>query len=196
MKQIVSLFKEKSKKSNESFSSIKDPFLCLNIVCPRASYDPNIEPIKEDVLFEDGSKVISAVTELFTAIYPVQEDDRRRGNVPPTLHELEIAPNPEAVTPPQFLQRQISPQMTKMPERQPAEALWKALGDDVALNDEELNFLERSTSIKSTPRILHRLLQRNGPVLLRMDFQHQIRHLRLHLQHRWKIFLNRLHEPD
>ncbi|KAF2146867.1 uncharacterized protein K452DRAFT_323924 [Aplosporella prunicola CBS 121167] len=63
-KQIASLFKEKLKRSSASFEGVKDPFLCMNIICPPDSYDPNIEPAKDDVMFDDAAKVVEAVEEL------------------------------------------------------------------------------------------------------------------------------------
>jgi DNA mismatch repair ATPase MutL len=32
-------------------SSLSDPFLCIHFQCPLGSYDANIEPAKDDVLF-------------------------------------------------------------------------------------------------------------------------------------------------
>jgi DNA mismatch repair ATPase MutL len=69
-KKIATAFKERLRKANLSCSLVKDPFLCMNIMCPRGSYDPNIEPAKDDVLFEKEDIVISAVTKLFMAFYP------------------------------------------------------------------------------------------------------------------------------
>ncbi|KNG84919.1 DNA mismatch repair protein [Aspergillus nomiae NRRL 13137] len=48
--------------------SITDPFLCLHIQCPQASYDVNIEPAKDDVLFEDSERLLSLVGDLFRSI--------------------------------------------------------------------------------------------------------------------------------
>ncbi|KFX87340.1 hypothetical protein V490_08315 [Pseudogymnoascus sp. VKM F-3557] len=47
----------------------KDPFIYLNIACPIGSYDPNIEPAKDDVLFEDEEAIISVADKLFKSIY-------------------------------------------------------------------------------------------------------------------------------
>ncbi|KAL5375232.1 hypothetical protein DPSP01_011331 [Paraphaeosphaeria sporulosa] len=69
-KKIASVFRERLRKGNSSCHSVKDPFLCINIICPPGSYDANIEPAKDDVLFEREDVVVSAVTKLFTAFYP------------------------------------------------------------------------------------------------------------------------------
>lgn len=50
-------------------TAINDPFLCLQIRCPPGSYDVNIEPAKDDVLFEDPQLVLSLVKGLFGAAY-------------------------------------------------------------------------------------------------------------------------------
>lgn len=47
----------------------KDPFIYLNIACPIGSYDPNIEPAKDDVLFEDEDAIISVAEKLFKSVY-------------------------------------------------------------------------------------------------------------------------------
>jgi hypothetical protein len=72
-KQIVTLYKAKLRSFDTRYETIKDPFLYINIICPKASYDPNVEPAKDDVLFDDNSKLLSAVEELLAAVYPVQQ---------------------------------------------------------------------------------------------------------------------------
>jgi hypothetical protein len=46
-----------------------DPFLCMNIGCSPGSYDPNVEPAKDDVLFVDSKKLLSVVEDLFKSVY-------------------------------------------------------------------------------------------------------------------------------
>ncbi|KAF2831313.1 hypothetical protein CC86DRAFT_443052 [Ophiobolus disseminans] len=70
IKKIVTAFKERLRKSNLSLASVKDPFFCMNIICPSDSYDPNIEPAKDDVMFDDVDIVLSAVDKLLKAYYP------------------------------------------------------------------------------------------------------------------------------
>lgn len=48
---------------------IKSPFIRLNIRCPIASYDPNIEPAKDEVLFENEDRLLDIVDNLFKAVY-------------------------------------------------------------------------------------------------------------------------------
>lgn len=88
-KHIVKLFKEALKRDNDSMQGIKDPFMYLSIVCPQDSYDANIEPAKDDVLFEDPDKVLNAVRELLAGAYPKQ-DASLNSNLPllkPLQHE-------------------------------------------------------------------------------------------------------------
>ena len=50
-------------------AKITDPFLCMNIVCPTGSYDANVEPAKDDVLFVDQSRLLSILETFFKLIY-------------------------------------------------------------------------------------------------------------------------------
>ncbi|TGZ81990.1 hypothetical protein EX30DRAFT_395357 [Ascodesmis nigricans] len=62
-------------------SAPSDPFMYLNIHCPPKSYDPNIEPAKDDVMFYDTDVVIKTVEIGLTAIYgePNPAENERRG---------------------------------------------------------------------------------------------------------------------
>ncbi|KAJ5937625.1 Ribosomal protein S5 domain 2-type fold subgroup [Penicillium verhagenii] len=69
---IAKLFKSYIRASfskGEAPKSISDPFLCLQLRCPRGSYDVNIEPGKDDVLFEDHEIVIALVENMFKGHY-------------------------------------------------------------------------------------------------------------------------------
>lgn len=54
---------------NDMSAKITDPFCCLQLKCPKGSYDANIEPGKDDVLFGDRNFVISLVERLLTEHY-------------------------------------------------------------------------------------------------------------------------------
>ncbi|KAG4434317.1 hypothetical protein IFR05_010195 [Cadophora sp. M221] len=70
MKKIVSVYKYYAKGSVlESEEKLKDPFLRLNIKCPVSSYDPNVEPAKDDVIFQNESLVLESVEQLFKDVY-------------------------------------------------------------------------------------------------------------------------------
>jgi hypothetical protein len=143
MKQIVSLFKEKLRQSIGSLDSVKNPSLCLNIVCPKASYDPNVEPSKDDVLFDDSNKVIAAVTELFTAIYPIRQKEQSVETIEVTGPEIESVTEAETAHPERSQQQQPSTEKSKYPAMPPATTVNEDYWEDVVLNDEELSFLEQ-----------------------------------------------------
>ena len=73
LKQILKMFKEAATKANETFRNMKDPFLILNITCPKTSYDVNVEPAKDDVLFEDCDIVLKIATAFFDSAYGLPE---------------------------------------------------------------------------------------------------------------------------
>jgi len=54
---------------NEAAKSVTDPFLCLQLKCPRGAYDVNIEPGKDDVLFGDRELVLGMMESLFRDHY-------------------------------------------------------------------------------------------------------------------------------
>ena len=69
-KQIVSLFKSFLKStSSPSGEKVVDPFLYLNLICPQGSYDANIEPAKDNVLFTDAHLVLELVETCFRDVY-------------------------------------------------------------------------------------------------------------------------------
>lgn len=71
LKHIISTYKSylRSGSSVESFQNFKDPFLYLHIICPSGSYDANVEPAKDDVLFSDADFVIATLHGFLESIY-------------------------------------------------------------------------------------------------------------------------------
>lgn len=70
MKKIVTIFKKHIRGSlDKADDKLKFPFLRLNIKCPAASYDANVEPAKDDVLFGNEDLVLETVERLFKAVY-------------------------------------------------------------------------------------------------------------------------------
>ncbi|KAL2009504.1 hypothetical protein VTN00DRAFT_5311 [Thermoascus crustaceus] len=70
--EIAKLFKSyirSAAKSSGNSASLSDPFLCLHIRCPEGSYDANVEPSKDDVLFEEPQILLSLAESLFKYIY-------------------------------------------------------------------------------------------------------------------------------
>jgi DNA mismatch repair ATPase MutL len=43
----------------------------MNICCPSNSYDPNVEPAKDDVLFDDSETLLSVVRQFLNGWYPI-----------------------------------------------------------------------------------------------------------------------------
>lgn len=70
-KQIVKVFRDTLKNANSSFNGIKEPFLYLEITCPSASYDANVEPAKDDLIFANHDDVMETAKQLFSTVYPV-----------------------------------------------------------------------------------------------------------------------------
>ncbi|KAF7958471.1 hypothetical protein EAE96_002015 [Botrytis aclada] len=72
MKKITIIFK-KYLRSRLALATplekLKNPFMRLNIVCPKASYDPNVEPAKDDIIFENETLVLEAAEKMFKKFY-------------------------------------------------------------------------------------------------------------------------------
>jgi DNA mismatch repair protein MutL len=58
----------------------KDPFIWLNVRCPPGSYDVNVEPSKEDVLFKEEHLILDQFESFLSSIYPTS--DRRESPQP------------------------------------------------------------------------------------------------------------------
>lgn len=69
LKKIVVAFKVQLARALPDAYNVKDPFLCLNIKCPTSSYDPNVEPAKNDVIFVDEYGMLEAVEKFFSNFY-------------------------------------------------------------------------------------------------------------------------------
>ena len=68
-KQILKHFKGSLKAAGSPLQDSKDVFIYLEIQCPTGSYDANVEPAKDEVLFEDNDAVIAAAKNLFAVVY-------------------------------------------------------------------------------------------------------------------------------
>lgn len=71
LKQIIGLYKSYLGSGTliESPDKPKDPILCMHITCPRASYDVNVEPAKDDVLFTNVDFVLEMFENFFKDTY-------------------------------------------------------------------------------------------------------------------------------
>lgn len=76
-RDIVKLFKSHIRAAaskDQALKSVSDPFLCLQLKCPLGSYDVNIEPGKDDVLFEDREFVFSFIQTVLADHYGALPD--------------------------------------------------------------------------------------------------------------------------
>lgn len=73
LKKVISSYKQhiRAFAAKTGKEVPKDPFIYLRITCPIGSYDPNIEPAKDDVLFEDEYAILSAAEKLFKSLYSI-----------------------------------------------------------------------------------------------------------------------------
>lgn len=74
---MISLYKSyiRSASSSSDGPNLVDPFLCMNIFCPPGSYDVNVEPAKDDVLFTDNVLFLKVIENFFISVY----GDLRKG---------------------------------------------------------------------------------------------------------------------
>lgn len=71
---LYSAFKARLKRtlhSDGSNTTPKDPFLAVNITCPSKSYDPNVDPSKNEVLFADPHYIIEIFERFLEGVYPI-----------------------------------------------------------------------------------------------------------------------------
>lgn len=68
---MISLYKSYLGSGNlvEGTNVVKDPFFCMNLVCPSGSYDVNVEPAKDDILFINAHTVIGIFESFLRSIY-------------------------------------------------------------------------------------------------------------------------------
>ncbi len=59
----------KSLNSETATANVIDPFLCLNIACPPGTYDVNVEPAKDDILFAKPDLILQLAKGHFTRFY-------------------------------------------------------------------------------------------------------------------------------
>jgi DNA mismatch repair ATPase MutL len=73
-RQVYTIFKDTLHKDLACSGDFKEPFLFLSIKCPPSSYDVNIEPSKNDVLFSDPHSLINATRQFFIGIYRTEAE--------------------------------------------------------------------------------------------------------------------------
>lgn len=79
MKLIAKAFRNKLKKASPALEDMKEPFWRMDVKCPPGSYDPNVEPSKNDLLFDDAGSVLSAIEDFLDYFhsFDLQVIDRR-----------------------------------------------------------------------------------------------------------------------
>lgn len=119
--------------------SYSDPFLYLNLICGPCTYDPNVEPAKDDVIFRDAEMVLRPLTELFVGIYGElkeksvkQMQGLRKEKAPEADFNLllarrqedarpsEVPPSPRTELPPLPPLVPIAPAQTRLPMQLPS----------------------------------------------------------------------------
>lgn len=69
MKEIVKNYKSHLQRNLRKSASISRPFICMQIQCPSESYDVNVEPAKDEVLFFRPDYLLSLIERLFQKAY-------------------------------------------------------------------------------------------------------------------------------
>ncbi|KAL1651247.1 hypothetical protein SLS58_000586 [Diplodia intermedia] len=90
LKLIAKAFRDKLKKANPTLEDVREPFLRLNIGCPPGSYDPNVEPSKSDLLFDDPKSILNALDEFLDTCYSSTTPQVEKAKT----HELEALTQP------------------------------------------------------------------------------------------------------
>lgn len=108
LKKIMAVYKQniRAAASKTGQEIPKDPFIYLKITCPIGSYDPNIEPAKDDVLFEDENAILMVAEELFKSMYTFH-----------TLPEVEN-PNERFIFKPNVIERPASQHLIEVSNKQ------------------------------------------------------------------------------
>ncbi|KXS98886.1 hypothetical protein AC578_10838 [Pseudocercospora eumusae] len=101
-KQICKVYRENLKNSNPALADVKDPFLYLELSCPPGSYDANLEPSKDDLLFEDSTIIVDAARKLFSTVYAkdaTQSEDAEQVIAEPNAMPSGLTNSSELVAP-------------------------------------------------------------------------------------------------
>ena len=72
-KQLVKLCRDAFRKGRRDADGVKELFVFLHIRCPPASYDANVEPAKDDVLFDSPEVIVEGVKSLLAIAYGDQD---------------------------------------------------------------------------------------------------------------------------
>ena len=80
MKEVARRYKVFIRSAAErlGIGNMPDPLLVMNLKCPKGSYDINVEPAKDDVLFYDVEYVLGKVRLVFEKVYGEKQDSSKR----------------------------------------------------------------------------------------------------------------------
>ena len=148
IKRIITTYKERIRKSAPSLAGIKDPFFCMNIICPPDSYDPNIEPAKDDVMFDNSEVVVAVVDKLLKAYYSeaIQDSPDIQDAEMPTSAQQQFEPQSEEL--PSGIESSITmhedelANRNEQPTTDPAQALPRWRSSMYGIDEEDLEFLQ------------------------------------------------------
>ncbi|KAK3383905.1 hypothetical protein B0T24DRAFT_515533 [Lasiosphaeria ovina] len=99
-KKLLSIFRSylgRSIRFPDNNTTLRDPFIRLNIVCAPGSYDVNVEPSKDDVLFNDEQRIIDRFEHFLTLIYMAPG---AAPNTQPPKHSRQLNTNVIGAEPP------------------------------------------------------------------------------------------------
>ena len=97
-KRLVSLFRAALSRRRCQLGlgdAPRNPFIQLNIRCPPGSYDVNVEPAKDDVLFSREEYLVQQFEQFIASVYsvsPCKDDEQKRAHsqeAPPTPPEAQ-----------------------------------------------------------------------------------------------------------
>lgn len=100
MKKLLASFRlqlSKALGTEDGQRTLRDPFIQVNIKCSAGSYDPNIEPSKDEVLFANESRL----TDLFEKLCSEMYANTRPSDAFVTFRKRQLLPSSRIRTPPQ-----------------------------------------------------------------------------------------------
>lgn len=150
IKRIITTYKDRLRKSTPSLAGVKDPLFCMNIICPPDSYDPNIEPAKDDVMFNNSEVVVAVVDKLLKAYYPeaIQDIADVQDTEIPTSAPQQSEPRIEEL--PSRVENSIMIHEDKLANRNeqsttdPAQALPHWRSSMYGIDEDDLEFLQEN----------------------------------------------------
>lgn len=80
IKKITSLYRKQLQSCAQG--EVKTPFLCINMMCPAGTYDPNVEPTKDDVLFTAEEEVLGIFARFLEDVYGSSVEEQAAPNQP------------------------------------------------------------------------------------------------------------------